>query len=275
MPTKKTKPAAGNDAGRTAQKTPESVEAAEAAEAAESTGKKGYHPSGPRSRPDVVRRHSPYLRDEDGNYQPAMRSVVRFRCSADLLEFCKGAGSMYIRRILQPYAELVMNQKNYPGRKEANELLSPQLIEPAIESIERWEALASCGFPSPALDYAQDSLNLNDYFLNHPSATFAITARGDSMIDYGIYDGDILFVDRAAEARTGDIVLAFVDGNYTVKEIDLTDKVPKLHPYNANENYPVIIPQDLENFWIEGVVVSLGRRFHRRPRTLRRSRFSE
>ena len=68
MPTKKTKPAAGNDAGLTAQKTPESVEAAEAAEAAESTGKKGYHPSGPRSRPDVVRRHSPYLRDEDGNY---------------------------------------------------------------------------------------------------------------------------------------------------------------------------------------------------------------
>ena len=164
---------------------------------------------------------------------------------------------------------------NYYGAPDADRVIVAMgSINDVAEEVIDY-LTAKCGFPSPALDYAQDSLNLNDYFLNHPRATFAITARGDSMIDYGIYDGDILFVDRAAEARTGDIVLAFVDGNYTVKEIDLTDKVPKLHPYNANENYPVIIPKDLENFWIEGVVVSLGRRFHRRPRTLRRSRFSE
>ena len=139
------------------------------------------------------------------------------------------------------------------------------MIEPAIESIERWEALASCGFPSPALDYAQDSLNLNDYFLNHPSATFAITARGDSMIDYGIYDGDILFVDRAAEARTGT--------SYSRSSTELHREGnrphrqgPELHPYNANENYRSS-SRRTSNFWIEGVVVSLGRRFHRRPRT--------
>lgn len=152
---------------------------------------------------------------------------------------------------------------------------NPKLMVPSIESIERWEALAACGFPSPALEYAHEQLNLNDFFLNHPSATFAITARGDSMVDYGIYDGDTLFVDRAAEPRTGDVVLAFVDGSFTVKELDLTDKVPKLRPHNAQENYPVIIPQDLETFSIEGVVVSLGRRFSRRPSYARESRFED
>lgn len=195
-----------------------------------------------------------------------MNEFVRFRADPELSEFCSKLGSQGMRRILQACADKSAGRPEHALRGEVLASLlrefDPRTVSEAGESIDRWEALASCGFPSPALDYAHESLNLNDFFLHRPVATIAVTARGDSMIDAGIFDGDVLFVDRSIEAHSGDIVLAFVDGSFTVKELRLTapDGLPELHPHNSSGEYPVIRPAPDEDFWVEGVVVSIGRR---------------
>lgn len=74
------------------------------------------------------------------------------------------------------------------------------------------------GFPSPADDFSERRLDLND-LISHPEATFYAHARGDSMVEYGIRDGDLLVVDRAEEAEIGKIVVAEIDGEFTVKRL--------------------------------------------------------
>ena len=76
-----------------------------------------------------------------------------------------------------------------------------------------------CGFPSPAQDYVEDSLDLNKLVIKHPSATYFVRVSGDSMIGAGISHGDLLVVDRSLNAVHGDIVIAAVAGEFTVKEL--------------------------------------------------------
>lgn len=141
---------------------------------------------------------------------------------------------------------------------------APHLERPFIDavSIAEVEMTASCGFPSPALDYRVDELDVASYFVREPAATYIVTARGDSMVNAGILDGDKLFVDRSLEPRNGDIVLAFYDGSFTVKRLVLKDGRPELHPENSSGKYSVLRP-DPETLSIEGVVVSCGRTFRR------------
>jgi hypothetical protein len=73
--------------------------------------------------------------------------------------------------------------------------------------------LASCGFPSPAADYVESDLDLHDYCIRHPSATYYLRASGDSMADGSLYNGDLLVVDSAEKPRHGDIVVASVQGS--------------------------------------------------------------
>ena len=77
----------------------------------------------------------------------------------------------------------------------------------------------SAGFPSPADDYIEGKLDLNSYLIKHPSATFFVRVKGDSMINAGIYNNDILIVDRSLEATNGKIVIASIDGQLTVKRL--------------------------------------------------------
>ena len=77
------------------------------------------------------------------------------------------------------------------------------------------EGSVPAGFPSPAADFAQKRQDFNDLLVVHPAATFMWQARGVSMIEFGISDGDILVVDRALRAQRGDIVVAEVDGDFT------------------------------------------------------------
>jgi DNA polymerase V len=77
----------------------------------------------------------------------------------------------------------------------------------------------AAGFPSPADDYAEGGLSLDEHLIPHPETTFFVRARGDSMVGAGIFDGDLLVVDRAREAQPGDIVIAAVDGGLTVKRL--------------------------------------------------------
>ncbi|MCS5590757.1 MAG: translesion error-prone DNA polymerase V autoproteolytic subunit [Candidatus Thioglobus sp.] len=81
------------------------------------------------------------------------------------------------------------------------------------------------GFPSPADDHLEDTLDLNTHLINHQEATFFVKAQGDSMIGAGIHQGDILIVDKSLTPKSGKIVIAVVDGEFTVK---------RLHKYKGN-----------------------------------------
>lgn len=119
----------------------------------------------------------------------------------------------------------------------------------------------SAGFPSPAQDYVEQALDLNELCIKHPAATFFVRAEGDSMVDAGIYPNDILVVDRALQAAHGDIVIASVHGELTVKELELRPKV-RLIP-RSKTYQPIEIPEggDLEIF---GVVTSVVRNMRRK-----------
>jgi DNA polymerase V len=82
---------------------------------------------------------------------------------------------------------------------------------------------AACGFPSPAEDYVDQPLDFNELLIEHPAATFAIRIAGDSMTGVGIFPGDIAVVDRAREPVNGCIVLALLDGAFTVKRYRTKD----------------------------------------------------
>ncbi|AUM31614.1 translesion error-prone DNA polymerase V autoproteolytic subunit [Salmonella enterica subsp. enterica serovar Thompson] len=99
--------------------------------------------------------------------------------------------------------------------------------------------LVPCGFPSPAADYIEQRIDLNELLVSHPSSTYFVKATGDSMIDAGINDGDLLVVDSSRTAEHGDIVIAAVDGEFTVKRLQLRPTV-QLNPMNSAYS-PIIV----------------------------------
>ncbi|MDB5932271.1 MAG: lexA1 [Polaromonas sp.] len=102
------------------------------------------------------------------------------------------------------------------------------------------EGTVWAGFPSPAADFAVKRHDLNDLLITHPAATFFWRVRGTSMIEAGIDDGDMLVVNRALTPRPGDVVVAEVDGEFTVKYFCLKDgRVVSLRA--ANPTFPPII----------------------------------
>ena len=109
------------------------------------------------------------------------------------------------------------------------------------------------GFPSPADDYKHERLDFNKDYIKHPEASF-----------YGVVDGDRVIIDRAVEARNGSIVVAFWNGEFTMKYLDLTHKADgyiELRP--ANKDYPVFRIEAGDNFEVWGVVVHLIRTFEK------------
>ena len=90
----------------------------------------------------------------------------------------------------------------------------------------------SAGFPSPAQGYLDEHLDLNRLCIRRPASTFLLRVEGDSMVDAGIFAGDILIVDRSLEAVAGDVVVASLEGEFTVKELQLLP-TPMLRPRNA------------------------------------------
>ena len=92
--------------------------------------------------------------------------------------------------------------------------------------------MISAGFPSPAEDYIDNHLDLNEYLIKHPSATFFVRVEGNSMIKAGIHHGDILIVDRSLEATHKKIIVAAINGELTVKRIHRTPDTLFLLPEN-------------------------------------------
>jgi DNA polymerase V len=112
------------------------------------------------------------------------------------------------------------------------------------------------GFPSPADDYIDDYLDLNEHLIQHPAATFFVRASGNSMINAGIHDNDILIVDRSLLATDGKIVIAAVAGELTVKRFKKTDE-GGLMLLPENPEFPPIIVRAEEDVQIWGVVTSV------------------
>lgn len=112
------------------------------------------------------------------------------------------------------------------------------------------------GFPSPADEYLESSIDLNELLIKNPPATFLIRAKGESMIDAGIFEGSLMVVDRALSVRNGLICIAYVNGEFTVKRFFKKDKNQiELRP--ANKNYSPILIKNTDHFEIWGVVRSV------------------
>ncbi len=111
------------------------------------------------------------------------------------------------------------------------------------------------GFPSPADDHLADKLDLNEYLIKHPAATFFLRVTGDSMMGAGIHHGDILVVDRSLEPTHGKIVIAAVDGQLTVKR--LIFKGPKRFLAPENDAFKAHEITDEQDIVIWGVVSSV------------------
>ena len=108
------------------------------------------------------------------------------------------------------------------------------------------------GFPSPATDYMPQAIDLNKELVKHPAATFYGRVVGDSMIDAGVDEGDILVIDRSLTAKDGDMAVCFVDGEFTLKYLRMKDNELTLVP--ANPNYPQISITEGVEFRMWGVV---------------------
>ncbi len=118
------------------------------------------------------------------------------------------------------------------------------------------------GFPSPAQDYIDRSLDFNKELISHPAATFYANVVGMSMIEAGIDEGDIIVIDRALEPRHRDIVVAYIDGEFTMKYLDLSERehgVIWLRPGNPDFPSFKITPED--DFTIWGVVSKVIKNF--------------
>ncbi|HOQ04188.1 MAG TPA: translesion error-prone DNA polymerase V autoproteolytic subunit [Anaerohalosphaeraceae bacterium] len=111
------------------------------------------------------------------------------------------------------------------------------------------------GFPSPAADYEENKLDLNQYLVKNPPATFFVRVSGDSMEGAGIHDGDLLVVDRSLEPRSGNVVIAVVNGELTVKRLRIKRGKPVLEPENSK--YPVQEIKKETEFEVWGVVTSV------------------
>ena len=110
----------------------------------------------------------------------------------------------------------------------------------------------SAGFPSPATDYMENKLDLNEHLIKHPAATFIVRAKGTSMKEASILSGDLLIVDRSLTPKNNDIVIASVFGDLTVKK--LKKKEDSLFLLSANSDYPSIEVREEMECFIWGVV---------------------
>ena len=118
------------------------------------------------------------------------------------------------------------------------------------------------GFPSPAQDYINETIDLNRELINHPAATFFGRVSGDSMIEEGIEEGDILVIDRSLEPINGDLAVCCVDGDFTLKRISIEEN--RIELLASNKTFkPIIITED-NNFSIWGIVTYTIKKNRRR-----------
>ncbi len=122
-----------------------------------------------------------------------------------------------------------------------------------------YAARVHAGFPSPADDFIDKALDLNEHLIAHPAATFFVKVQGDSMIDAGIHPGALLVVDRSLQPRSGSIILAILDGEFTVKRLKKDKGQVILCPENPRYAPVTVMPG--QDFEVWGVVRHVIRSF--------------
>jgi repressor LexA len=138
-------------------------------------------------------------------------------------------------------------------KKDKQGRISPAKLFGEIRVLGYVEA----GFPSPAEEELQDTITLDEWLIENKEATYMLKVKGDSMIDAGIMPGDMVLVERGREPKNGDVVVAEVDGAWTIKHFNKTGKVVTLIP--ANKKYKTIIPKN--ELKIAAVAISVIRKF--------------
>ncbi len=135
--------------------------------------------------------------------------------------------------------------------------MNPKPLTPSRPSnrLPFYQTPAACGFASPAADYLQETLSLDQLLIEHQAATFFARARGNSMEGAGIFDDDILIIDRSLTATHGDIILALLDGELIVKR--LHHKNSKVMLQSENSAYPPILLDSEQSLHIWGVVTNV------------------
>ncbi|NGX53317.1 MAG: LexA repressor [Chlamydiae bacterium] len=134
--------------------------------------------------------------------------------------------------------------------------LNPNNVYPVAKKKEKhlpfFEGGVAAGFPSPADDYLERELDLHELLVEHPAATFFVRVEGDSRMGAGMQSGDILIVDRSLKPESGKIVVALLDGEFTVKR--LLKKGGKLHLLPENPSHGPIEVSEEADFQVWGVV---------------------
>jgi len=111
----------------------------------------------------------------------------------------------------------------------------------------------SAGFPSPADDYTEENIDLNEHLISNPFSTFFLRVKGDSMINAGIKDKDLVIVDKSLIAKPGNIIIAMIDGEFTIKRLSI--KNDELYLKAENHNYPDFRFKNHIDVQIWGVVI--------------------
>ena len=179
------------------------------------------------------------------DYYAEHKTLPSFALIAQLLGFkSKNAVTSMVARIkLHGYLDYAPDKRLKPGKRFFERVLA--------------ESTVRAGLPSPASSDGQDTLSIDEYLIEKPSKTVLITVQGDSMIDAGIVPGDVVIVEKRQLANVGDMVVAIVDNEFTLKTLGREGREFVLLP--ANKAYPVIRPKgQLEIF---GVVVGQFRKY--------------
>jgi repressor LexA len=139
--------------------------------------------------------------------------------------------------------------------KDAGGFLKPAQTSPGLP----WVGSVQAGFPSPAEEELRDVISLDEYLINRPDSSFLLSVQGDSMIGEGIKEGDLVIVERGREPHNGDIILAEVDGEWTMKYFRKEGGNVVL--VAANPKYPPIHPR--QELRVGGVITAVIRKYLR------------
>lgn len=167
----------------------------------------------------------------------------------EIMDICKFKSINSVTKLVGRLAEQGYLTKDPNGRLLPKKLLGGVKILGAVEA----------GFPTEAEEDLAETMSLDRYLIGNKEATFMLRVSGESMLDAGIHPGDMIIVERTTDARDGNIVVAFMDGGYTVKF--LRKKNGKVWLEAANERFRDIVPAENEELRIMAVVKAVIRKY--------------
>lgn len=153
---------------------------------------------------------------------------------------------------------LAVRKAHHQGQRFKNDILLPGLDSVPIRA-PLFSHKVAAGFPSPADDYIEGRLSLDEHLVSNKDATFFVRAQGNSMVGAGIFDGDLLVVDKSLTSKSGDIIIAIVDGDLTVKRLLQHGHQVILKP--ENPRFKDIELQEGQELQVWGVVTATIKKF--------------